>query len=276
MSSKMRPSFIIIGGVKCATSSLYRYLNTHPQILPCKTKEPQFWGKSWYRIIPSFGEYLALFPDKNTREPVEAEWLDLSVDERMVSSTFLKERVVEIDYITGEASANTWVTASPRLVKAFLPDVQLFMLIRNPTERYLSHFKMFQRFQQEGRVAYHDLSNLDTFVAKEIKDFQAGRQTKILHQGIYAKYLPKWKKHFAANLHLFPTKALSEEDSAISMLKKMADILKLDQTQYDTDFIKQRFNSAPITIQNHSVVEQLNDFYQPYNQQFEAIFGNFW
>ncbi|MDJ0553836.1 MAG: hypothetical protein QNJ68_05230 [Microcoleaceae cyanobacterium MO_207.B10] len=48
------PNFLIIGQVKCGTSSLYSYLTQHPQILPAIKKEIHFWnnninqGIDWY------------------------------------------------------------------------------------------------------------------------------------------------------------------------------------------------------------------------------------
>jgi hypothetical protein len=36
---------MIVGAMKCGTSSLYRYLATHPEICPCITKEPEFFSR---------------------------------------------------------------------------------------------------------------------------------------------------------------------------------------------------------------------------------------
>jgi Sulfotransferase domain len=37
---------IIIGAMKCGTSSLYSYLRDHPEICPCITKEPEFFSEN--------------------------------------------------------------------------------------------------------------------------------------------------------------------------------------------------------------------------------------
>ena len=51
------PDFLIIGAMKCGTTSLYHYLRDHPQIFMPTIKAPEFfaeesnWGRgiAWYR-----------------------------------------------------------------------------------------------------------------------------------------------------------------------------------------------------------------------------------
>lgn len=53
---------LIIGSMKCGTTSLFRYLSEHPQISPCKQKEPNFFasdlnwekGFDWYQKLWDF------------------------------------------------------------------------------------------------------------------------------------------------------------------------------------------------------------------------------
>jgi hypothetical protein len=53
----MLPTFIIIGAMKCGTSSLWHYLRIHPEIVMSKVKELDFFilernyskGIEWYR-----------------------------------------------------------------------------------------------------------------------------------------------------------------------------------------------------------------------------------
>jgi len=49
VSSKKIPEngyAIIIGAMKCGTSSLYKYLIEHPNICPCKDKEPEYFSRN--------------------------------------------------------------------------------------------------------------------------------------------------------------------------------------------------------------------------------------
>ena len=40
----MKPSFFIIGAPKCGTTSLYRYLTLHPNIIMSIPKEPHYFS----------------------------------------------------------------------------------------------------------------------------------------------------------------------------------------------------------------------------------------
>src|SRR5438309_8607343 len=64
MTNKLRllPDFLIIGGQRCGTSSLYYYLTEHPGIISASTKEIHFFddfytkGLDWYRAqFPTVG-----------------------------------------------------------------------------------------------------------------------------------------------------------------------------------------------------------------------------
>ena len=42
VSKGVMPNFLVIGSAKCATTSLYFYLNQHPEIFMAKKKECHF------------------------------------------------------------------------------------------------------------------------------------------------------------------------------------------------------------------------------------------
>src|SRR5438874_11462208 len=54
-SGRLLPDFLIIGGQRCGTSSLYYYLTDHPDIISASTKETHFFdecfakGLAWYQ-----------------------------------------------------------------------------------------------------------------------------------------------------------------------------------------------------------------------------------
>lgn len=67
----MLPNLIIIGAMKCGTTSLHNYLNLHPQICMSQDKEPEFFveeknwpkGLTWYE---SFFPYTAKIIGEST------------------------------------------------------------------------------------------------------------------------------------------------------------------------------------------------------------------
>lgn len=63
MGNKMsRPRVLmIIGAMKCGTTSLFKYLSGHPEIIPCKVKEPEFFcEKQKHRV--QVNNYFDLWP----------------------------------------------------------------------------------------------------------------------------------------------------------------------------------------------------------------------
>jgi len=74
----LRPSFFIIGERKCGTSSLYRYLIAHPNVLPCQLKEPNFFGKGATYANENIRDYWGLFPEKEATEAIQFDWPELN------------------------------------------------------------------------------------------------------------------------------------------------------------------------------------------------------
>ena len=45
MNKNLKPNLIIAGATKCGTTSIYKYLNQHPDISFCEPKEPNYFIK---------------------------------------------------------------------------------------------------------------------------------------------------------------------------------------------------------------------------------------
>ncbi|MGL5795517.1 MAG: sulfotransferase family protein [Waterburya sp.] len=119
LNSAMRlPDFLIIGAAKSGTTSLYEYLNRHPQIFLSRIKEPQFFavdsqyerGIEWYS---------SLFEDASPEQ------------------------------ICGEATTDytklLLYPQTPERIAHHLPNVKMIYIMRHPVERVYSHYKHLQR-----------------------------------------------------------------------------------------------------------------------------------
>ena len=267
----MKPSFIIFGGVKCASSSMYRYLNAHPNVLPCKTKEPEYFNNTkWYRLLARYYRYINLFP-KRGNSWAEADWLDIGKDERMVPSSFKKKIEKGVHYITGEATASSMVRANPKHIKWLFPKMKAILLVRHPSERYISHFNMFMRFKKEGRKGY-DLGAIDDFIQKEIKQFENKERTKILDYGAYMKYLPNWKKCFGDDLLVLKSETLNELETAQGMMTEMCQFLSLEDHDF-TSILQTKFNKAPTQRKAPQAAALLDKFYAPWNEALSKSYN---
>lgn len=268
----MKPSFMIIGGVKCGTSSLYRYLNKHPLILPCKTKEPRIFStRNIFKTIYKLPAYFQMFPKKDFEGFIDADWITLTETEEFTNTTFRKEKEAGKQYITGEASADTFVKAKPWVIKKLLPHIKLIVLLRNPTERFISHYKMYQRFASKGKKQYKQIT-LDDFITNQLTDFENGNYKNVLGQGMYIKHLNRWTKYFLSNeICILETKDLANPTSAQVALNKIFVFLNLPQFTIINQWQKYNVSKKEILVTKEKV--RLDEFYSPFNEALSNKFG---
>ncbi|MGK0390941.1 MAG: hypothetical protein ACI94Y_003701 [Maribacter sp.] len=268
----MKPSFLIIGGVKCGTSSLYRYLNKHPAVLPCKTKEPGFLcSKNPLKLIKGMKDYQALFPLKNQEGEIEADWLDLDDKGFINPSKIIKEIDSNTQYITGEATARTYYCANPYLVKMLFPQIKVIMLVRNPTDRMYSHFQMYLRLSKQGKRTL-EKTNFNEFIEHQFYKFQHNK-SNILTQGRYTLYLKKWNRIFGKkNMLIFHTNDFSKVNIAQKKMEEICQLLNLPHYDFSTALNK-KHNKSTYNPIDAIIQKKLDDFYLPYNQEFKIQYG---
>lgn len=273
MKKHLVPSFFIIGERKCGTSSLYRYLLHHPAILPCKVKEPQFFSKpSWYRTL-FFKRYLKLFPAVDGNNPVNLDWLTLSEGGRLYSRVLEYPRLEDGgQHITGEASANYFAQADQRhLYKAF-PRAKCILLLRNPVDRAVSHYKMFLRFAAEGRNLPFALNSFEEDAMREIVRWQQGKKGYFIPQGLYFDQLMRWREVFTQDqFKLILTEQLENADAGHKIMHQLCDFLHLDQADF-SGIISRKFNVDEQRAHVYVTPDfrrQLTEFYRPSIEKLE-------
>ena len=118
------PNFIIIGAAKAGTTSLYSYLEQHPQIYMCPEKEPRFFALE--------GEKL------NFGGPTQG------INEGSVTSLEAYCQLFEgVTNQTAIGEASTLYLSSPKApqrIKHYLPSVKFIAVLRDPAERAFSSY----------------------------------------------------------------------------------------------------------------------------------------
>jgi hypothetical protein len=249
------PDFIIAGAQKSGTTSLYRYLETHPNMRPPITKELAFFdrgfgrGTQWYRLH---------FP--------------LGTNDR--SGEIASEKT-----FTGESTAYyIFHPLAPQRIAETLPRVKVIVLLRNPIDRAFSHY------QHKWRRGQETLSFDEAIDAEE--DRLAGEEEKIcnipgyrsqahvlysyLTRGKYLAQLRRWQKHFS------PDRLLVLESG--SFFKQTAEVYQrvlefLGVPSWRPDEFGKHFAGGYKAKMSDATRRRLIDYFAPHNQQLYAHLG---
>lgn len=233
------PDFIIAGASKSGTSSIYHYLNYHPQILFSHKKEIDFYWRNFERGIDW---YLAHFPTITDRP----------------------------DFLTGEATPNylRFPQVAQRIKDTF-PQVKIIILLRNPIDRAIS----WHYHKLNSGLTNQDLG---TAIASEIDRLATVSEAEIINTGFYnpdniisSLYIYKIK----AWIELLDREQfliLKSEDFYDDPLKIMAEVFDFLGLPNCPLKYYPRVNSGSYNQVDSSLRKTLADYFAPYNQQLEA------
>ncbi|MEM8909994.1 MAG: hypothetical protein AAGD05_19245, partial [Bacteroidota bacterium] len=146
-------------------------------------------------------------------------------------------------------------------VRSILPKAKLIMLTRHPSERFYSHYLMFERLTKEGKKGFA-LPPLLSFIEREIQAYQNQQPTKLIHQGLYTHYLNQWERCFGKDqLRVIATSRLSEPESAAVVMKELCTYLGLEPYDFG-HHLQVKHNRAKSSAMPSEAKAQLDAFYQ--------------
>lgn len=245
---RMLPSLIVIGGQKCGTTSLYRYLLQNRDIVPPVKKEPGFFDRRWSRGVSWYRENFPLrLPNPNA--------------------------------ITLEASTGyiSYPHAPPRVAEA-LPDVKLVALLRNPIDRAWSHYHHTVRLGHEplpfGRALRAEGERLGAYFA-QVEDEPVYDSTRnwyaYLARGRYADQLETWREHVAADrLLVLSTDELAQRPQAtMDRVFAFAEVPAADDLRFETHNRGTNYKQ-PMDPATRS---WLQEYFRPHNKRLYALLG---
>ena len=274
MSDHLRPGFFIIGANKCGTSSLYRYLVDHPEVLPCAEKEPNFFGRhSPQHIADHIEDYFAMFPRSGDDGPVGLQWEVRDEAGGDHHTTLMVERDPGRAHVTGEATASTFHEVPPDLLHRHLPETRLIVLVRNPVDRASSHHRMYRRFYASGYELEGPVGDFESDIAAELEAHARGERTRYLTPGFYADLLERWEGAYGRDrILVIPTEDLADAGSAARTMAVVHGYLGLHPYS-NPALLRRRFNWAPPDGMSPSVRAALAELYAPHNARLERRLG---
>lgn len=139
------PNFMIIGVAKAGTTSLYHYLDQHPQVFMCPIKGTNFFGYEDARD----------WRWKDEGDPPLLRHFQVTTFEAYEAMFAIAPNKIAI----GEASPQyiRCPTAAQRIYEC-IPDVQLIASLRNPADRAFSGFLMRTRRGEAVKSVYEELT----------------------------------------------------------------------------------------------------------------------
>ncbi len=236
------PHFLIIGATKSGTTSLWGYINSHPQVLSPHKKEISFFNKY---INCGFNWYLSHFPSITDNS----------------------------EYITGEATpAYLSSLGVESKVAKFCPNVKLIVLLRNPVNHVISwhYHKVNSGISQKTieQAIVEELKPISNLSEEQII-CKLTHQTYNLMSCLYYYYLKRWFEYFPREQFLI-IKSEDFFENPEKIIQETYQFLGLPEYKL-TEFPKLNVGYYP-EISN-KIKNDLKEYFRPHNQKLEDLLG---
>lgn len=252
-SNRVLPNFIIIGAQKSGTTSLYHYLCEHPQLIPSYKKEVHFFDGG---INPNVDNY--------------------QKGETWYCSNFQKKHNVTSNQKAFEASPlYLFNPLVPQRIFKLLPNAKLIAILRNPTERAISHYFHVKRENNESLPILEALQSEEERLKPIIDNQDYKNNIYINHsyksRGLYYEQIKRYLNHFPkSNILVLNSEKLFTHPS--DTLQRIFKFVGID-TDFNVGNLMPRGTGTNKTKIAPAVYEYLNDYFRPHNQKLYKLIG---
>jgi hypothetical protein len=244
------PDFVVIGGQRCGTGSLYDHLTSHPQVVGPRIKEVHYFdlnylrGASWYR-----GHFPAQLGDNGRARPLAGE-----------STPY---------YL--------YHPHCPARLASLLPRCKLVALLRNPVDRAISHYHHEVARRRETLPIEEAFGREEERVRGEVQRMEhdpsyqseAHQRWSYLSRGIYVDQLERWHRHFPAEQLL----VLRSEDLFTDPARRFRDVLEfLELPAHEPSDFRVR-NAREYAAEGDETRSFLRDYFAPHNERLSRYLG---
>lgn len=237
------PDFLVIGAAKSGTTSLYDYLNQHPQIFMCPVNETNFFALDGFDL------------DNHFRGPGDRA----TVESHCVQDRTAYEALFAAagpGQLLGESSPLYLYSAhAARRIRHILPQVRLVVLLRHPTARAFANYRHYRL------AGIEPLAHFEQALAAEATrqaqgwgpwPFWAYRDV-----GHYARQLQRYYDLFERHQILVCFYEELRHD-AVALLQKIYNFLGVDGDYIPDTSVRHNIGSQPRIQLLHRLLTQPN------------------
>jgi hypothetical protein len=247
------PDFLIIGAQRCGTTSLYRYLAEHPQVIgAAPSKGVHYFDMNHQR---SLRWYRAHFPTGRRRDRVGTA-------------------------VTGEASPYyVFHPHGPDRARAAVPGARLILMLRDPVIR------AFSQYQQEYARGFEDAETFEQALELEPGRLDGERERMLadpgydsfamqhhayVARGEYASQLEAWRGRFAPEqIHVIVAEEFFADPEAA--YARVLEFLDLGMPAHPPHF--KAFNARPAGGMAAETRARLAERFAEPNRRLEELLG---
>jgi len=228
------PNFFLVGAPKAGTTSLYHYMDQHPDVYMSPLKEPFYFSQEMRpenfveevqpeirKMVRSTRRYL----DRGAQDLRFAGYVTEWEDYCRLFARAREEKAI------GEATVlYLWSKTAAERIAARIPEAKILIILRNPAERA---FSQYLQNISEDMVRWSFREHLQAAFARSGEE-KFSMIYPFLELGLYADQVQRYQQHFpAAQIRIW----LYESTMSPGFLKEVWEFLGVD-SEFEADTSK--------------------------------------
>lgn len=251
--SRALPDFVIVGAQKAGTTSLYHYLSQHPQIFPSFEKEVHYFDGGLQANVDTYTKGL--------------DWY---------KANFPRRETVGEHGVVGEASPlYMFHPLVPKRIAEALPEIKIIAVLRNPTERAISHYFHERKKGHENLPISEALAN-EEYRTKSVLENSDFSSKEFIHytyksRGLYKPQLERFYDLFPRNqIHIVESSEFFQAPHNI--LSGIYDFLNVDTEFKLKDLEPQNIRKRDTKV-SQEIYNVLDAYFLPHNKSLYELIG---
>ena len=216
MNKNSLPNFILVGAMKSGTTSMYNYLNEHPQIYLPYTKEPRFFIS--IKLL--------------NKENLDNRYLNPNSVNPINNLSSYKDLFTNVknEIAVGEASPQYLITyeSTIPLIKKYLGDIKILIILRNPVDRSFSAYKHNRRLKHRTTKILHEKLSLKDALKQEEERIKTREFPLMFYYKTLSMYYDQVKSYKDNFSEVFICKFEDLEANPLLLMKNIYTFLEVD------------------------------------------------